>query len=40
MDLLWIIENQRSEISQNKHFGESLQIGWSNDIQNLQFIYQ
>ena len=26
LDLLWIIENQRSEISQNKHFGVNLQI--------------
>ena len=40
MDLLWIIENQRSEKSQNKHFRENLQIDLSNDIQILKFIYQ
>ena len=40
MDLLWIIENQRSEKSQNKHFEENFQIDLPNDIQILKFIYQ
>ena len=40
MDLIWIIENQRSEKSRNEHFGENLQIDLSNDIQILKFIYQ
>ena len=40
MDLLWIIQNQRAEKSQNKHFGENLQIDLSNDIQILQLKYQ
>ena len=26
LDLLWIIENQRSKKSRNKHFGVNLQI--------------
>ena len=38
MDLLWIIENQRSEKSWNEHFRENLQIDLSNDIQILQYI--
>ena len=40
MDLLWIIENQRSEKSRNEHFRENLQIDLSNDIQILKFVYQ
>ena len=40
MDLLQIIENQRSEKSRNEYFGENLQIDLLNDIQILNFIYQ
>ena len=40
MDLLWIIENQISEKSQNLHFRENLQIYLSNDIQIMKLIYQ
>ena len=40
MDLLWIIENQRSEKSWNEHFKENLQMDWLNGIQILQLIYQ
>ena len=40
MDLLSIIENQRSENPRNKHLRGNLQIDWSNDIQILKFIYQ
>ena len=40
MNLLWIIENQRSENPWNEHLRGNLQINWSNDIQILQFIYQ
>ena len=40
LDLLWIIENQRSEESKNEHFGENLQIDNPNDIQIFQMIYQ
>ena len=40
LDLLWIIENQRSENPWNQHLRGNLQIDWSNDMQILQFIYQ
>ena len=40
LDLLWIIENQRSEKSRNKQFGVNRQIDKPNDIQILQFIYE
>ena len=40
LDLLRIIENQRSEKSQNEHFREDLQIDLSNDIPIMQLIYQ
>ena len=40
MDLLWIIENKRSENPRNEHLRGNLQIHQSNDIQILQFIYQ
>ena len=39
LDLLWISENQRAEISRNEHFRENLQIDWSNVIQILKFIF-
>ena len=38
LDLLRIIENQRSKKSRNEHFREDLQIDLSNDIQILQLI--
>ena len=40
MDLLWIIENKRSENSRNEHFRENIPIARSNDIEILKFIYQ
>ena len=40
MDLLWIIENQRSENPQNEHLRGNLHIDWSNEIQILKSIYQ
>ena len=40
LDLLWIIESQRSKKSRNEHFGVNLQIDEPNDIQILQLKYE
>ena len=39
IDLLCIIEYQRSENPRNEHLPRNIQIDWSNDIQILKFIY-